>query len=75
MLNAVTKRYSVNPRTHTQTFTPTVVQRGGGGLLQPLPWVFAVLQYFVYISPLKYRLSCDLQDKANIMGYGAAGGP
>ena len=52
---------------------PPVVQ--GEGVLQPLPWVFAVLQYFVNILPLIDSLSRDLQDKVIIKGYGAAGGP
>ena len=34
-----------------------------------------VLQYFVNILTLINRLSSDLQDKVNNMGYGAAGGP
>ena len=66
--------YRVNSRTYTQTYTPTVVQRGGGGgLLQPLPWFFAVLQYLENILLLIDSLSFYLKDKGNIMGYGAAG--
>ena len=41
-------------------------------MLQPLPWVFAVLQYLGNILPLIDSLSCDLQDELNIMGYGTA---
>ena len=44
-------------------------------LLQPLSWVFAVLQYLGNILLLIDSLSRDLQDGVNIMGYGAAGGP
>ena len=33
----------------------------------------AVLQYFGNILPLIDSLSCDLQVKVNIMGYGTAG--
>ena len=33
-----------NPRTYTHT--PTVVKYGRGGLLEPLPRVFHILQYF-----------------------------
>ena len=40
-------------------------------MVQPLPWFFAVLQYFDL--PLLESLSCDLQAKINIMGYWAAG--
>ena len=36
---------------YTQTYTPTVVQ-GEEGWLQPLPWVFAVLQCLENILPL-----------------------
>ena len=50
---------------------PTVVQEGG--LLQPLSWIFAVLQYLGNILLLLDSLSCDLQDEVNIMGYGADG--
>ena len=37
-----------NPRTHTQTDTPTVVQGG----MEPLPGVFDMLYYFEMILPL-----------------------
>ena len=44
---------TVNTRTYKQSHTPTVVQGGGGGgLIEPLPWVFAVFQYFGEILPL-----------------------
>ena len=43
--------------------------------MQPLPWVFAVLQYLSNILLLIDSLSCDLQDEVNTIGYGAAGGP
>ena len=63
--------YLINPRTYTQSYTPTVVQGGGGGVLQPLPWVsFAVLQYLENILPVMWST-----EKVNIMGCGAAGGP
>ena len=42
----------LNPRTHKQSHTPTMVQGVGGGLMEPLPWVFAVFQYFGDILPL-----------------------
>ena len=44
-------------------------------LLQPFPWVFAVLQYLGKILLLIDSLSWDLQDEVNIMGYVAAEGP
>ena len=34
----------VNPRTYTHT--PTVVKYGRWGVLEPLPGVFYILQYF-----------------------------
>ena len=52
-----------------------MVQGGGRGVLQPLPWVFAVLQYFGINLTLIDSLSFNLQDKVNIVGYGTAGGP
>ena len=38
--------YVYYPQTHMQIFTPTVVQGGGGGWMEPLPRVFDMLQYF-----------------------------
>ena len=43
---------TVNPRTYKQSHTPTVVQGKGGGVIEPLPWLFAVFQYFGEILPL-----------------------
>ena len=42
--------------------------KGGVGLLQLIPWVFAVLHYFGHFVPLIDSLSCDLQGKVNIIG-------
>ena len=39
-----------DPRTYTQIHTPTVVQVGGGGWMEPLPSV--MLQYLKTILPL-----------------------
>ena len=36
----------------TSKVTPPPWYRGGGGLMEPLPWVFAVVQYFGEILPL-----------------------
>ena len=33
-----------------------------------------MLQYFGNILPLIDSLSCNLQDKVNVVGYGTAGG-
>ena len=44
------KRLEVNPRTYKQSHTPTVVE--WGGVMEPLPWVFAVFQYFGEILPV-----------------------
>ena len=42
----------LNPRTYKQIHTPTVVQGGGGGWMEPFPRVFDILQYFETILPL-----------------------
>ena len=42
----------INHRTFTQIHTPTVVQEGGGGWMEPLPGVFDTLQYFETFLPL-----------------------
>ena len=53
----------INPRTYKQTHTPTVVQgRGGGGLQEPLPWVFVGLRYFEKVIPPIDSLLCRLHD-------------
>ena len=50
-----------NPRTYTQIHTPTKVQKGGG-LIESLPAVFDMLQYFEMILPLVESLN-DLLNK------------
>ena len=45
---------SINPRTHKQIHTPTVVQGGRG--MEPLPGVFDMLQYYETILPLMESL-------------------
>ena len=42
----------MNPRTYTQTHTPTVAQAGERGWMEPLHGVFDMLQYFETILPL-----------------------
>ena len=42
---------NLNPRTYAQTYTPTVVQ-GGGGLMGPLRGVTDMLQFFEMILSL-----------------------
>ena len=50
-----------NPHTYTQIHTPTKVQKGGG-LIESLPAVFDMLQYFESILPLVESLN-DLLNK------------
>ena len=57
IISYVKNKLSINPPTYTQSYTPTVVQRGGGGLLKSLPWVFAVLKYLENILLLINTLS------------------
>ena len=40
-----------NPRL-TNKVTPPPWYKGGGGLMEPPPWVFVMVQYFEKISPL-----------------------
>ena len=63
-----------NLRTHTQTDTPTVVQRGGSSRMEPLPVVFYMLYYFEMILPLVESLWSSLQNEVYFIGDGAAGG-
>ena len=66
----------LNPRTYTQSHTPTVVQGGGGGpggLIYPL-LSFLYVAVFETILPSVESLSSSLQDEVNVMGGGAAGG-
>ena len=66
----------LNPRTYTQSHTPTVVQGGGGGpgrLIYPL-LSFLYFAVFETILPSVESLSSSLQDEVNVMGGGAAGG-
>ena len=65
---------SINLRTYKQIHTPTVVQRGGEGWMEPLPGVFDMLQYFETILPLVESLWSSSQDEVYFMGGGAAGG-
>jgi len=54
---------SVNPRTYTQIYTPTVIQGVGEGFMKPLPRVFDMLQYFESILPSVKSLAPDLLSK------------
>ena len=47
---------------------------GRGEGLQPLPLGFCVSQYLENILPIIDSLSCDIQDKVNIISYGTARG-
>ena len=69
----------LNPRTYTQSHTPTVVQGGGGGLGGPGRLIYPLLSFlyvavFETILPSVESLSSSLQDEVNVMGGGAAGG-
>ena len=57
--------------TYTQTYTPTVVQGGRGRVVVTPPLGF--WEYLGNISLLTDSLSCDVQDKVNIMGYDIVG--
>ena len=58
----------------TRNFIPPPGCKGGGGLLEPLPRVFEMLQYFVMIFHSVESLWSSLQDEVYFMGGGAAGG-
>ena len=65
----------LNPRTYTQSHTPTVVQGGGGGGGWFTPsWVYLYVAVFETILPSVESLWSSLQDEVNVMGGGAAGG-
>ena len=55
----------LNPRTNKQIHTPTVVQGagGGGGLMEPLPGVFNMLQDIETILLFVESLCHDLLNK------------
>ena len=59
-----------------QIHTPTAVQGTGGGgvVLEPLPRVFDMLQYFETIFASVESLWSSLQVEVYFMGGGAAGG-
>ena len=64
----------LNPRTYTQSHTPTVVQGGwwGGGVwsVEPLPWVFDMLKYTSISKKLCFhRKGFDLLDKINYISW------
>ena len=55
---------NLNPRTNKQIHTPTVVQEAGeGGLMEPLPGVFNMLQHIETILLLVESLCRDLLNK------------
>ena len=56
----------LNPRTNKQIHTPTVVQGGGGGLMEPLPGGFNMLQHIETILLLVESLCHDLLNKKNL---------
>ena len=67
----------LNPRTYTQ-FIPPPWYKGsggrGGGVMEPLPAVFDMLQYFQTILPSVESLCSSQQDKVHFIGGGAARG-
>ena len=66
----------LNPSTCNQSHTPTVVHSGGGGgVMEPLPWLFAMFQYLGEILPLEESRWWAPQDEVYIMCNSAAGGP
>ena len=54
---------NLNPRTKKQIHTPTVVQRAGGGLMEPVPGVFNMLQHIETILLLVESFCHDLLNK------------
>ena len=60
-----------NPRTYTQSHTPTMVQGGVDGIP---PCVFDMSQYFETILPSVESLWSSPQDEGSLMGGGADGG-
>ena len=62
--------WQLTPWTYTQIHTPP----GGKGLVEPLPRVFDMLQYFETIWPSVESLWASQQDEVYFMGGGAAGG-
>ena len=58
---------------HTHSHTLTMVQ-GGWGVMEPLPRVFDMLQYFEKILPSVESLCPFLQDEVYFMGGSTAGG-
>ena len=58
----------------TRKFTPPPWYMGGGGLTEPFPKVFDMLQYFQMILPSVEILWSSQQGEVYFMGGGAAGG-
>ena len=59
--NVETSSDFFNPWTYKQIHTPTVVQRGGGGKMESLLWVFVVSQYSGKILPFwDFIFTCDV---------------
>jgi len=60
----------LNPRTCTQSYSHCGTRR----LMEPIPWVFDMLQYFKTIFPSVETLWFSLQDEVDYIGGGTAGG-
>ena len=59
---------------HAISYPHRGTKGGGGGMLEPRPRGFEMLQYFVTILPSVASLWSSLQDEVYFMGSGAAGG-
>ena len=46
IISYVKNKLSINPPTYTQSYTPTVVQRGGGGVVEIPPLGFCGVKIF-----------------------------
>ena len=70
--------FNINPRTFTQSHTPTVAQGVGGGgewwLDETAPRVFDMLEYSEAILSSVESFWSSLQNEVYFMGGGAAGG-
>ena len=75
--STINDKRRLNPRTYTQ-FIPPLWYKGsggrGGGVMEPLPAVFDMLQYFQTILPSVESLCSSQQDKVHFIGGGAARG-
>ena len=57
----------------THKFIPPLWYKGGGGVMEPLPTIFDMFQYFETLLPLVESLWSSQQDELYFMCGGAAG--